>query len=301
MTSTAPRATMARPRSGRSHSARCVSSASWWRATGSTGPSRRRATTTIPPAPGRAVGDAGQRSRPQRALEVGGHEPGGHRHEPVQQRHQFGVVATTTVAPEHLDGIVDDILHVGGVTQRQGGELLDGDALAHQGAGGAEHVDGVGRESLVARFAGGDEQSGAHHEVDHELGHVGPGRERGPIEVGVGRVGVGQLGEQAVGRRGRQLADLGEGESALGQGPDLAEPLDVLGSVPGDTALTHRRIEQLAPVVVANGVDRHARALGQFPRRGSGWRRIPPPDCMSNHSRSDDSADDVTGAVTRPA
>ena len=62
-------------------------------------------------------------------------------------------VVTTAVAFEQFDGVVDDVLDVGGVPHCEGGQLLERHPLVHEGASGDEHVDGIGGEALVVALA----------------------------------------------------------------------------------------------------------------------------------------------------
>ena len=98
------------------------------------------------------------------------------------------------MALEQVDGVLDQVLDVGGVAHGQRGQLLHGHSLAYEGAGRRQHLDVVGAEALaVGAVVDGGEQSGVDHQVDDEGGHAGPGRQSGPVEnqSGVGGIGRG--------------------------------------------------------------------------------------------------------------
>ena len=78
------------------------------------------------------------------------------------------------VACDHqLDGVVDDVLDVGGMPHRKSGQLFKRHALVHERAGCGEHVDGIGGEALVVALADRGQQPGAHDDIDEELGDAG--------------------------------------------------------------------------------------------------------------------------------
>ena len=128
---------------------------------------------------------------------------------------------TTAVAFEQFDGVVDDVLDVGGVPHCEGGQLLERYPLVHECASGDEHVDGIGGEALIVALAARGQQPGAHDDVDEELGDLGAAGEFGLVEVGVDSILLGEIDEQAGAVAGGQFTDLGEAEPLLGERADL--------------------------------------------------------------------------------
>ena len=126
---------------------------------------------------------------------------GGDGNEPVEEGDEIVAVAAAAIAVplEQLDRVVHHVLDMSGVAKRECGEFLDRHTLAHQGASGDEHVDGIGGEALGSGFALGHEQPGADHDADDELGHIRQIGQCGPVEFGVDRIRPGQFGQQTVG------------------------------------------------------------------------------------------------------
>ena len=180
--------------------------------------------------------DAGRGPGPQGPLEVADHEPGRHWDEPPQGRVQRrAVVAAVGVALEQVDGVVDQILDMGGVAHGQRGQLLDGHTLTHQGAGRHQHVDVVGPEALaVAVVLKWRQQPGVDHEIDDERRDTGTlgkpdsvERETGSGCVGCGIGRVGPVPHATMLRVGKAMPRSGAGLGAApltGGGPTRVGP-----------------------------------------------------------------------------
>ena len=120
------------------------------------------------------------------------HELGGHRHEPIHAGDQLGPVGTVPayVAFEQIDGVVDQVLDVGDVLYGQGGQLLDGHALADKRAGRGQYLYIVGAELLAfGAVVHRRQQPGVDHQVDDKGGDVGLLGQPGPVEHKTGLVG----------------------------------------------------------------------------------------------------------------
>ena len=215
---------------------------------------------------GSIIAEAGKGAGAKGSFEVTTHKRGGDRHEAMHQAYQLGAVAAfgIAVALEQLDCVIDDILDVGGVAHREGGELFERNTLADQGPGGDEHVNGVRREPLLRTLTDRSEQTGAHDDVDNEFGDLCSSGEFGLIEIRIGCILFGEIAEESGAVAVGECPYLGEAESLLCKASDFSNSVEMVIVIEGATAFTARRRKQLFALVVANRVDRDSGPIGEF-------------------------------------
>ena len=112
-----------------------------------------------------------------------------------------------------------------------------------------------------------DQESSLLQALQQRGGDAAPVRELGQGE-GLGRGGPRHRRDQRFVRglelAGQESLDHGQGETALLEVPNTAQPLEVPISVPGDTPIPARGFQQAFALVEPDGVDGHARSARQL-------------------------------------
>ena len=167
---------------------------------------------------------------------------------------------------EHRNRLLRDLVRRCVVLAGQREEIGEGEAGFEERQARAHDLHVGSRVALAALVDPGDEQPFPEHGFEQR------GRDRRPLgQLGqrqqlFGRVDPGDRDrERRVGRvevTAEEPPDQREGQPVGAQLADARQPLDVLGPVPGDPALTRGRRQQLALLVEADRVDRHVDPIG---------------------------------------
>ena len=176
---------------------------------------------------------------------------------------------TAHVLVEHLDRVAGDRSGRLVVATREREEVVEREAGLEEPQAGAQHVDVVDGVTGTPVAQLGNQEPFAHDGLDQRSGDAHPGRELVEVEqLGVALLRAGDRGgERRVGGvelTVEQPADHRERESLALELLDAAEAVFVIGVVPGHTALTAGRWEELALLVEADGVDRDVGAAGEL-------------------------------------